>query len=357
MVAWREDFEDLALGGAPWRPDDYPDDGPFSDAGAWFTARGVVPPLAFRATLPFGADGWLTAEAYTRDASTRLTDLLSVTPDPAAPANRVLRIASRQHTDATVVRPTVALPLRYRISVRVGYADFGDGVPGGPNGYDGDEQAGPWRDASATTDNGFYWLTILDARPRPHNNQWIHHHRKVVIDSDNHDPPFLSIWDGGTYRRSGEHPVMMFVLDGRGRGNPTSGQPFIAWSAGQWQAERDVGIRAADAYRDQNWYTAVIERDGDSVTLEVTGDLRFGGRRTYRATLDLRGACGWHFPRVPAEIEPGCARPESFAELPGYPLWPADGTWPDWFMFGDPHNNYYEGQVFYDDVQLEVWRD
>jgi hypothetical protein len=25
------------------------------------------------------------------------------------------------------------------------------------------------------------------------------------------------------------------------------------------------------------------------------------------------------------------------------------------FLFGDPHTNYYEGQVFYDDVRLEVW--
>ena len=31
-------------------------------------------------------------------------------------------------------------------------------------------------------------------------------------------------------------------------------------------------------------------------------------------------------------------------------------AWPDWFMFGDPHTNYYRGQVLYDDVQLEVWR-
>lgn len=43
--------------------------------------------------------------------------------------------------------------------------------------------------------------------------------------------------------------------------------------------------------------------------------------------------------------------------LPQPAKWPADATWPDWFMFGDPHTNYYEGEVFYDDVTLEVWRD
>jgi hypothetical protein len=31
----------------------------------------------------------------------------------------------------------------------------------------------------------------------------------------------------------------------------------------------------------------------------------------------------------------------------------AESGVPDFFMFGDPHNNYYRGQVFYDDVKLE----
>ena len=29
---------------------------------------------------------------------------------------------------------------------------------------------------------------------------------------------------------------------------------------------------------------------------------------------------------------------------------------PSWFMFGDPHENFYVGSVLYDDVRLEVWR-
>ena len=36
--------------------------------------------------------------------------------------------------------------------------------------------------------------------------------------------------------------------------------------------------------------------------------------------------------------------------------WPEGEWWPEYFMFGDPHVNYYEGQVLYDDVKLEVWR-
>ena len=39
----------------------------------------------------------------------------------------------------------------------------------------------------------------------------------------------------------------------------------------------------------------------------------------------------------------------------GYPSWPAGTTWLDWFMFGAPHENFYEGSVLYDDVKLGVW--
>lgn len=32
------------------------------------------------------------------------------------------------------------------------------------------------------------------------------------------------------------------------------------------------------------------------------------------------------------------------------------GKHPDFFMFGDPHNNYYRGSVYYDDIKLEAWQ-
>src|SRR4051812_31347084 len=68
-VAFREDFQTLAPPAATWRTDERPDDGPYADDGAFFRARGVVPPQAFRATVPFGASNWLTAESYTRSSN------------------------------------------------------------------------------------------------------------------------------------------------------------------------------------------------------------------------------------------------------------------------------------------------
>ena len=356
-VAAAERFDDPLPQGV-FALDALPDDGPFADGGAFFTARGVAPPAAYRATVPLGAGGWLTAEAYTLRAGTALAEQAEVVADPAEPANRVLRVTSREHTDALVIRPSAPLPARYRISLRVGFPAFGDGRPG-RNGYDrGDETAGPWwPDAPAAAQNGFYWLAILDHLPRPHNNTWIHHHRKVVIDSDNHHPAWMEIWDGQRFLSSGERPVMVIALDGAGPSDERTGNPFYSYAAGAWQPSG--AIRAVDRYLPDTWYRATIERDGPRYRIEIAGRFQFGGETTYRAEIDARTECVWHYPAT-AEEAAGAARcvdVGTFPSDPSSPRWPPGASWPDWFMFGDPHANYYEGHVLYDDVVLETWRD
>lgn len=352
VVAYREDFQSMAAPDALWQADPHPDDGPYGDDGLYFRKQGVRAPEAFRASVPFGSSGWLTAESYTRTPGAAFADRFAVVADPADPSNKVLRIASPLHTDATIVRPSRPLPARYRVSLRIGFADFGDGKNSGSNGYLGGETPEPWLQGDATQQNGFYWLTILDAQPRPHNNVWIHHHRKVVMDSDNNVPPWMEIWDGTAFHLDGAHPLMMFALDGRQDPHDLYGPPFLSWSANAWQPSG--AIRAVDQYLPGEWYRAAIERDGDRYTLEVSGKFLHGGHATYRATIDARANCVWHFNNAP---DPACANSRSSAALgDGSPYWPSEGSWPDWFMFGDPHENFYRGSVLYDDVQLEVWR-
>lgn len=354
-VLGEETFESTTLPTVSWTADTYPDDGPFSDNGVYFQNEGVTPPTAYRVSAPFGAGGWLTLESYTRNQSTALSQLVSITSDPAGGANKVLRITSPAHTDATVIRPTAALPSRYRISLRVGYPQFGDGKPGS-NGYDsGDESAGPWVQADATEENGFYWLAILDAPPRPHNNVWIHHHRKVVFDSDNHYPPWMEIWDGSSFVSSGEHPLMMFAVDGKGQGDESSGKPMLSYAAGQWQPSGE--IRAVDAYKPGVWYSVSIERDGARYTMQVSGDFAHGGQKTYSATIDAAGQCVWHYNNTPLDASSPCVDTGHWPSLDStHPFWPSGKGWPDYFMFGEPHANFYEGFVYYDDVKLEVWK-
>jgi len=322
-VLYEENFEGAApfLNSSPaWAPDIHQTDDAFSDGGSHFP--GVKPPTAWRIEAPFSKDGWLTVAAYSRSDKTAFGDLFSVVPDPANPANHVLRIASPQSTDGLVIRPTAQLPARYRVCVRAGYASFGDGKSA-RNGYAGKETAEPWGTDPSSAENGFYWLTILDAAPRPHNNIWIHHHRKVVIDSDNNKDAWTNIWEGHSWVADGQHPIMMFGLDKDGWDNGDNGLPFLSWSNNALQPSGE--IRAVDAYKDSTWYTACIERNPTDFVLSISGDFKFGGQQTYTAPIPIK---------LVYRAEPGI---------------------PDFFMFGDPHNNYYRGSVYYDDIKLETW--
>ena len=133
-VLYEENFEDsgsLFKTGAPgWVTDTYQTTDEFSDGGSYFKRLGVTPPAAFRAEGPFGKGGWLSVAAYSRSNQTKLSDLFEVVPDPADAKNHVLKISSPKHTDGIVVRPTMALPKKYRVCLKVGFASFGDGKPG-----------------------------------------------------------------------------------------------------------------------------------------------------------------------------------------------------------------------------------
>ncbi len=293
-VLHEETFEDHAAlfkAGTPaWVSDTYQNTDEFSDGGAYFRQLGVKPPVAFRAEGAFGKDGWLSVAAYSRSNLTKFSDLFEVVPDPADPSHRALRVSSPKHTDGLVVRPTNALPKKYRVCLRVGFASFGDGKPGGLNGYAGGETDEPWSNGDATLENGFYWLTILDATPRPHNNLWIHHHRKVTIDSDNNKEAWTNIWEGTKWLADGQHPVMMFGVDKNGNDEDSTGRPFLSWSNGALQPSGQ--IRAVDAYRDNAWYSACIERNESAFVLSVSGDFKWGGQQTYVGTIPLNAVYG-----------------------------------------------------------------
>src|SRR5437868_6877974 len=70
-----EDFESLQLPAPDWSRDPVPDDGPYSDAGSFFLQRGVKAPAAWRISAPFGEQGWLTFESYTRNRDTGFSRL------------------------------------------------------------------------------------------------------------------------------------------------------------------------------------------------------------------------------------------------------------------------------------------
>jgi hypothetical protein len=146
----------------------------------------------------------------------------------------------------------------------------------------------------------------------------------VVIDSDNNQDAWTQRWDrtGRRWVRDGRHPVMMFALNRNGRESDLTGLPPISFTRGTWDSSG--AFRTVDSYQDRKWYRASIAKLANAYTLTAEGEFRWGGRQTYAGSI-------------------GTTR-----------VFHSTGT-PDYFVFGDPHINFYEGQAYYDDVSLEVW--
>jgi hypothetical protein len=387
-IRWRrvhhETF-DAPFADPPWVEDSYGDASPYhvdaySEDGAFFLERGGAAFAAnlarfrsFRRSSRYGEGGWLTVELYGRDSD---RDGVPETGGQFVSENGVARLISTRHYDAAIIRSTEPLPLRYRVEVTVGNIRFGgarDGQwthDGKVNGYDGDEIADPWffRDGdptprSATTQNGVYFLCITDyPRPAPHNNVFIHHHRKVVMDTDNNESgvepgaatrgPWSMVWNPGTRRGEpdGSHYVSMLWLDGQSFGHDWFGNDFVSYTPGGWQTDAPV---FTDKYLDGERYRFTIERDGERYTMSVTGRFFHGGVTTYRASRRFRDVpVTWHYNQTPGEYVPADhdeVRRYGSAE---FHTWPAGSAYPDYFFFGDPHINFYEGTAEFDDLDL-----
>lgn len=176
------------------------------------------------------------------------------------------------------------------------------------------------------------------------------------MDTDSNVPSWTEIWDGQCFVIDGRRPVNMLAVDGRGPVSTLAGKPFLPFAGGTWQPSGTV--RAVDAFLPDTWYRVTVERFDARFTLEISDRFRYGGEATYAATIDAAQHCVWHFNRSASEDATSCVDGTPFDPLlPEFPQWPAGATWPDWFMFGDPHENFYMGDVLYDDVKFETWRE
>jgi hypothetical protein len=344
-AAWQEDTYGPA---SPYHVDDFDDDGAFFVARGGETFRaGLAAFRSFRKSFTHGQGGWLTVELYGRDAD---RDGVPESGGRFVVEGGKARLVSGRHTDGAIIRSTVPLPARYRVQVTVSNIAFGGG-PG--NGYDGDERADPWRftsespvPVSAATENGVYFLAITDhARPAPHNNVFIHHHRKVVMDTDNNQHargPWSEVWNPLTGRPEpdGERYVGLIWLSGAEPGADWTGNELVSYTPGGFQ----TGPVFVDKYLPGETYVFAIERDGQRYTLSVSGRFHHGGQRTYAASRRFtEPPVTWHYNQRPAELA---------ADHPDTPAWPRDSAYPDHFLLGDPHINFYEGTAEFDDLQL-----
>lgn len=369
---------------------------------------------SFRQSYTYGQEDWLTIEAYGRG------DV-----DAKAPQNGgqflwtegegILRCTD--HTDAVIIRSTNELPDTYKLEVTVKNIDVGGKnydenfwedphwtqdawtSNGQMNGYehtwDGVSgkiatslRAGPWRPAEdnfyrrdpfapAYDQNGGYFLSIVDyPDPKPHNNIFLHHHRKVAMDTDNNvdfvgawEGPWSKVWNGTKYVDDGSRYISMLWANG-GHPNVSNRHNYLQYlQTGQkfYTFQPDTGeprintVEMVDKYLPDEEYTFTIIRTPEYYEMSVTGNFFYGGYTTYShrkdhlPTQENKGTVTWHFNQSTDELK-GYVPPTDTFDMGGKKLetWPKDSIYPDYFFTGMPHINYYSGSMTYTNLKLSI---
>jgi len=432
---------DLNDGNGPWNVDDTDDQGDFfrKRGGSGFD-RTLETFDLYRKRVEFGTDGWLTAEYAARDLNK------DGTPDGILPSFSTITMPDGSKAgymdqprwdNALIVTSTNNLPSEYRIEYELKGLNYGGKRPDGAggytmaydgrnNGYEAPAITGvacknnfPWQRGGAypttgtvnpcaspygntTSDNGYYYLAIMDyAKPAPHNNIFIHQHRKVGMDlyaAQSSGYHTCNPATGDYYTQANNDPlntnnnINALFFDGHHWQNTT--MPYNEFLTKTPCGDRSSGINAMAEI--QPWlmpdetYVFAIERYQRTYTMEVTGNFLHFGPATMRFTKPFeeefpfdtatrgRPANRWdnratdttfieavnHYNNTPDEQE----RSHSYfrtiataaASTGGVPYiydgWPDGQSYPDNFIFGNPHINYYEGNATVANIKLYVPR-
>ena len=393
-----------------WERDDFSDPiNPFDDGGElhriWHGPlfdEALKQTHVYRSSFEFGRGGWLTAELATR-ADPETGELgegpaLKTVTQPGQ--GRVLDMSVPEHTDGLLIRPTDALPPQYRVEYELTTLDFGgkrDGsweYDGRINGYDVDgvKTQHPWTLARPTSpdpeayadvraENGFYFLSIVDyADPQPKNNIFRHARRKVVMDQyaaspaagwsrnyDVCDPSTGELYRHHSDRFGGNAVNMLFLTDEFRDGRQNYNEFIMETDCGSFYGG-DAGVSIVSAAELQpelmpdTTYTFAIERTEDSYVLEMSGNFLHHGEDVLRYERPFIGHDDgrpiWHYNNTPEEYDGQFDRSHTitgdYGTLEFDSIWPSDSAYPDYFIIGIPHTNYYEGSASIDNLRLYV---
>lgn len=195
------------------------------------------------------------------------------------------RQKSASYRDSAFIRSSLSLPKTYKINIVIGEIDYNlEKV--NKLSRDLEYPEGP------ANENGAYLIAITDTKPEGHHtNIWWHQHRKLVIDVDN------NVWGHGM-----PNPIFMAYFDRSNRLNSYDGQRD-AWIS-DW--------RKAVTYDPKSWYRISVVKTRSHFILSVSDER---GKLLKNAKVELKE------------------------------VWHTDEHHPDYFVIGDPHENYYQGSM------------
>lgn len=374
---------------SPWATDHLGDDGDFFHINGGDEFRKQLRSFQiYRKRFRFGENGWLTAELAARGHSKGKPDNPPSLQSGKLNGRSVGLLIDPDSFDGVVIHPTDALPIRYRIEYELVAYEFGgsrkgDWKRGGRiNGYrnDGVQTTHPWswghdKTISLSDEqwpnvrgaNGFYYLAIVDyPNPAPHNNVFIHTHRKVVIDSYNvQGPGGWEVCDpvAKTYSISDDNVLhMFFAIPGSSLESKAVMQTECGIAYGNESGRTQfVGVaKMRPELMPGKTYRFAIERDAKGYTLEASGDFASIGQHTFRYHRDFiaEGRPIWHYNQTPEEYDGSFEKPWTykgpFGDIAIDHSWPKGSAYPDYFVIGDPHLNYYAGTAAIGPIRLYV---
>ncbi|MBV7434994.1 hypothetical protein KRX19_08155 [Cardiobacteriaceae bacterium TAE3-ERU3] len=413
-LLYEETFDeaDPALTEAQWQIDPLGENSPwyvdeFSDDGEYYKILGgedfdrVMDSLnLMRKRVAIGTDGWLTVEHAAQDLN----------KDGKPDSEPALIIENGEATidvpawnAGLVLTASEPLPAEYRIEYDLKAVDFG-GKRDGEWEYDGkynghkptdtcktnfpwvrkgdysqggnaeiDRCAEPWGDT--TRENGYYLLSIMDyANPAPHNNIFIHSHRKVGMDTYSVDASWAKNYKscnpvtGEVYpfTESSANGINQIFFDGHSFRDP-------AFAYNQFVMPTPCGLRVGDVpdativsvaelqpeLMPGETYKVAIERNKDGYATELTGKFKYSDEvitiRNERPFISDDGHSIWHYNQTPEEYDGSLNQTLTFEGPYGSfskEMWPEGSAYPDNFAIGDPHLNYYEGTAVIDNLRL-----
>lgn len=408
VLKYEEDFsEDLKVDDAPWVRDDYGEDSPWyvdgelDGNGKFFHAKGgedferhLDSFWLMRKRTEFGEDDWLTAELATKDFSKTGQVEKPVTFDNITLPNgdKGAKLDEQDYGGGGLIRSTEPLPPEYRIEYKLKTVDFG-GMRDGSFEYDGkingiipegDKTNFPWKAAGSFEgpsdlsnpnfddvkgENGFYFLTITDyPDPAPHNNIFIHTHRKVGMDAYNVN----GLWSdsylitnpetGDLYKynsdKSTRNGINAFFMNGdefKDHNMPYN-DFLIETEAGSNEGDIISTAEIQPELMPDEDYTFAIEKDKTGYTMEMSGNFLYAGNRTlsYKRGFTEDDKPISHYNNRPDQYE---GQYDNVWEDDDYKIentWPEGSAYPDYFIIGDPHLTHYEGSATISDIKLFV---